>query len=139
MRIALGSDEDTQLSQHIVKSLQNRGHLVTTVGPLSGQRLQWAAIGRQIAQAVVDERVDMGVCLCWTGTGIAMAANRISGARAALCTDSQTATGARKWNDANILVLSNRIISPAVADEILDAWFATQVDPTEVANINELG
>jgi ribose 5-phosphate isomerase B len=139
MRILLGSDEETPLARAVVSSLENRGHDVTTVGSLAGRSLAWSTIGRKIAESISGELADMGVGLCWTGTGIAMAANRIPRARAALCVDPQTATGARRWNDANILVLSNRITSPAMAEEILDAWFAAQVDPNEVANINELG
>ena len=60
------------------------------------------------------------------------------GVRAALCADAQTAEGARKWNDANVLVMSLRLTSPSVASEILDKWFATHVDPSEASNIEAL-
>ena len=72
---------------------------------------------------------------CWTGTGASIAANKVAGVRAALCTDAETAAGARKWNDANVLVMSLRLTSPQLAHEMLDAWFATEVDPSEAANI----
>jgi ribose 5-phosphate isomerase B len=77
------------------------------------------------------------VC-CWTGTGVSIAANKVPGVRAALCTDAVTAEGARRWNDANVLVLSLRLTSPEVAREVLDAWFATEPDSGEAANIARL-
>ena len=137
VRICVGSDEDTSLARHVVDQLTERGHDVTDL--TSGEsEPPWSQVGRRVAQAVTESRADMGVCLCWTGTGVAMAANRVSGARAAMCSDAQTASGARRWNDANILVLSNRLTSIPVADEILEAWFTAAVDPCEAENIAEL-
>ena len=72
---------------------------------------------------------------CWTGTGASIAANKVPGVRAALCADAQTAAGALKWNDANVLVMSLRLTSPEVAREMLDAWFTTDPDPDERVNI----
>lgn len=68
-----------------------------------------------------------------------MAANKVAGVRAALCTDSATAAGARRWNDANVLALSLRLISEAVASEIVDAFLATPSDPDEREAIRQLG
>ena len=67
-----------------------------------------------------------GVLFCWTGTGASIAANKVAGVRAALCTDAETAAGARRWNDANVLVMSLRLATPTVAHEMLDAWFASR-------------
>jgi ribose 5-phosphate isomerase B len=79
------------------------------------------------------------VC-CWTGTGASIAANKVGGVRAALCADSATADGARRWNDANVLALSLRTLSPAVLDEVLDAWFAADPshDDADRANVRHL-
>jgi ribose 5-phosphate isomerase B len=82
---------------------------------------------------------DLGVVCCWTGTGVSMAANKVPGVRAALCTDGGTAAGARRWNDANVLALGLRLTSPAVADEMLDAFLGTAPDDDEAANIAKLG
>ena len=82
--------------------------------------------------------VDTGVVCCWTGTGVSIAANKVAGVRAALCTDAATAAGARTWNDANVLVVGLRLTSPEVAHEMLDAWFATEPDPAEAGNIARL-
>jgi ribose 5-phosphate isomerase B len=78
------------------------------------------------------------VLFCWTGTGASIAANKVPGVRAALCTDAATAVGARKWNDANVLVMGLRLTSPEVAREMLDAWFTTEPDPSEAVNIARL-
>ncbi|PMP85380.1 MAG: galactose isomerase, partial [Chloroflexus aggregans] len=72
------------------------------------------------------------------GTGVSIAANKVPGIRAALCHDAQTAAGARKWNDANVLALSLRLTTPELAREILDAWFATECPPEEQATIDRL-
>jgi ribose 5-phosphate isomerase B len=81
---------------------------------------------------------ERGVVCCWTGTGVSIAANKVPGVRAALCTDGETAAGARRWNDANVLALGLRLTSPAVARELLDAFFSTEPDPGEAANIAQL-
>ena len=72
---------------------------------------------------MAEGRADQGVVCCWTGTGASIAANKVAGARAALCADAETARGARRWNDANVLALSLRTTSAALLDEILDGWF----------------
>jgi len=77
-------------------------------------------------------KADQGVLFCWTGTGVSIAANKVPGVRAALCWDAETARGARVWDDANVLAMSLRSTSPAVATEILDAWFSTQPASTGV-------
>ncbi|MGW7789460.1 RpiB/LacA/LacB family sugar-phosphate isomerase, partial [Streptomyces tricolor] len=80
------------------------------------------------------------VC-CWTGTGASIAANKVPGVRAALCTDAATADGARRWNDANVLALSLRLTSQPVLKEILDAWFAAEPsqDPEDRQNVARVG
>jgi len=82
--------------------------------------------------------VDQGVLFCWTGTGVSIAANKVAGVRAALCHDAETARGARKWNDANVLAMSLRSTPEAVAREILDAWLEGQPDPSEQPIIGKL-
>lgn len=83
----------------------------------------------------------MGVVCCWTGTGVAMAANKVAGVRAALCTDAETARGARRWNDANVLAFGLRLTTPPVAVEMVDAFLQTPFDPSEsdlVESLREL-
>jgi ribose 5-phosphate isomerase B len=138
VRIALSADERTGISDLIEPALRRRGHEVLPFGALAeGARADWAWCSEAAARAVADGAADMAVVCCWTGTGASIAANKVAGIRAALCTDAQTAAGARRWNDANVLALSLRLTSSAVLREVLDAWFATQPsgDPADLANI----
>lgn len=135
MRVVVGSDERTGLTDAVVAELRERGWEIALVGPLAGEDLEWADVGRAVGEAVASGSADSGVCFCWTGTGVSIAANKVAGVRAALCADAETARGARRWNDANVLVMSLRAVAPAVGLEMVDAWFATAPDPAEAANI----
>ncbi|HEY4408557.1 MAG TPA: RpiB/LacA/LacB family sugar-phosphate isomerase [Acidimicrobiia bacterium] len=138
MRIALGSDERTALTDALADDLRKRGHEVVLFGPPGGQDLGWADVGRRVGELVAGGGADTAVLCCWTGTGVSIAANKVAGIRAALCTDAETARGARRWNDANVLVLSLRLVSPPVASEMLDAWFSTEPDASEADAIASL-
>jgi ribose 5-phosphate isomerase B len=138
VRVAFGSDEATALTEAVAADLRARGHELVEVGPPGGQDMEWAEVGRRVGALVADGRVETGVLFCWTGTGASIAANKVPGVRAALCTDAQTAEGARKWNDANVLVMGLRLTSPTVASEMLDRWFQTDADPAESANVARL-
>jgi ribose 5-phosphate isomerase B len=134
MRIAFGTDERTGVTDHIKAALAEQGHEVVLVG----EDIPWPDAGRGVGEAVAGGRADRGVVCCWTGTGVSMAANKVAGVRAALCTDRATAEGARKWNDANVLALGLRLTSTTVADEMLDAFLTTDPDGTETANIAKI-
>jgi ribose 5-phosphate isomerase B len=134
MRIAFGTDERTEVTDHIKAALAEQGHEIVLVG----EGIPWPDAGRGVGEAVVEGRADRGVVCCWTGTGVSMAANKVAGVRAALCTDRATAEGARKWNDANVLALGLRLTSTTVADEMLDAFLTTDPDGTETANIAKI-
>jgi ribose 5-phosphate isomerase B len=141
VRVALGADEVTPLTDALARDLAARGHEVVLVGPIGqpgGETKQWAEVGHEVGEMVAGGDVDTGVVCCWTGTGVSIAANKVRGVRAALCTDAATAAGARTWNDANVLVVGLRLTSPEVAHEMLDAWFATDPDPAEAGNIARL-
>lgn len=135
MRVVLGSDDKSALTEAVAEDLRKRGHQVVLVGPPGDEDIQWTAVGRKVGEQVARGEADTGVLFCWTGTGASIAANKVPGVRAALCTDRATAEGARKWNDANVLVMGLRLTSPTVASEMLDAWFSTDPDPSEAANI----
>ena len=81
-----------------------------------------------MAEAVASGRADRGVVCCYTGTGVAMAANKVRGVRAALCTDAATSAGARRWNDANVLAFGLRLTTVEVATEMIDTFLATDPD-----------
>jgi ribose 5-phosphate isomerase B len=141
MRIAVAADERVGVADAVVDELRKRGHDVLTHGALNDdERDDWAWASEAAARDVVDGRAEQAVVCCWTGTGASIAANKVNGARAALCVDAQTAAGARKWNDANVLALSLRSTSEAELGEILDAWFGAgpSDEPDDVANVAHL-
>jgi ribose 5-phosphate isomerase B len=127
VRIAFGSDEDAPVVAAAVEHLRRNGHAVEVVA-LPGP---WPEVGRRVGEAVAGGQADLGVVCCWTGTGVSMAANKVTGVRAALCGDAVTADGARRWNDANVLALSIRTTTDALAGEIIDAFLSGQPDPDE--------
>ena len=135
----MGSDMDTPLARTLVEELEKRGHEPIPHGALGdGERSDWAWACERTARDVAEGKAEQGIVFCWTGTGASIAANKVAGVRAALCTDAETARGARRWNDANVLVLSLRLVSPPVASEMLDAWFSTEPDPSEAEAIASL-
>ncbi len=131
MRIAFGTDEQTPLTDAMCAHLKQAGHQVMEVA--KGE--EWPEVGRAVGEAVAGGTCEIGVVCCYTGTGVAMAANKVKGVRAALCTDASTASGARRWNDSNVLALGLRLSSEVVAAEMLDAFISTSVDETERAAI----
>ncbi len=149
MKIAIGSDEGTAVTDAVMDELRRRGHELLPAGPLGedmtdqdltgfGKPVRsedlWPAVARVVAEAVAGGAADEGLLFCWTGTGVSLAANKVPGIRAALCADAATARGARLWNNANVLCLSLRLTSAAVANEILDAWFDTSFIPNDTDN-----
>jgi ribose 5-phosphate isomerase B len=133
MKIAIASDEATELTAAVIAELKKRGHEVLAFGPLAENDpdTDWPVVCSRAAEAVARGEADEGVVCCWTGTGASLAANKVPGIRAALVHDAETARGARIWNHANVLALSLRATPIPVAREILDAWFGTPVDSGE--------
>jgi ribose 5-phosphate isomerase B len=141
MKIAVASDMDTPIARRVVEELQARGHEPLLHGALAeGERTDWAWACERAARDVAGGAAEQGIVCCWTGTGASIAANKVSGIRAALCGDAETARGAREWNDANVLALSLRTTSEALLGEILDDWFSTAPsdDPSDRANVDHL-
>lgn len=139
MRIAIGSDERNETTDAVVAHLRERGVDVDLHGPLDGDGKQWAEVSEDVARTVAGGSADTGILFCWTGTGCSIAANKVDGIRAALCPDAETARGARRWNDANVLAMSLRLTTPILAREIVDAFLdTTDVDPDEEPNIDRV-
>ena len=134
MRIIVGADDEGAVADTVVDELRSRGHDVTVL-----ERSQWPDVAKRVAETVASGEADQGVLFCWTGTGTSMAANKVPGVRAALVWDPWIAEGARKWNDANVLVMSLKRTTEETAKEILDAWLAVESpDPDEAENIARL-
>jgi ribose 5-phosphate isomerase B len=141
MRISIAADELTGIAPALARELQRRGHSTVAHGALSdGERTDWAWAAEAAARDVADGRAEQAIVCCWTGTGASIAANKVASVRAALCLDAASASGARRWNDANVLALSLRSTSAAELSEILDAWFAQEPsdDDEDRANIAHL-
>ncbi|MEM0345459.1 MAG: RpiB/LacA/LacB family sugar-phosphate isomerase [Thermofilaceae archaeon] len=139
-KVVVGSDDVYPLARFVVELLRARGFEVVTVGALrEGRLVPWPDVGFEVGEAVAKGEAAFGVVVCYTGTGVSIAANKVKGVRAALCFDAQTARGARLWNDANVLALSARLTSEEVAKEILEAWLSVEKpDPSEIENIRRL-
>jgi ribose 5-phosphate isomerase B len=157
MRIAVAADERVGIADALVAELERRGHELSAHGALAGgerrsragesaaaaEREDWAWASEAAAREVSQGRAEQAVVCCWTGTGASIAANKVAGVRAALCADAATATGARRWNDANVLALSLRSTSEAELREILDAWFAGEAsaeaeDRANIEHVSEI-
>ncbi len=144
MKVAVAADERTGVAEAVVEELRRRGHEPLLHGALNDEeRDDWAWASEAAARDVAEGRAEQGVVCCWTGTGASIAANKVPGVRAALCADAETADGARKWNDANVLALSLRSTSEALLKEILDAWLAgessaEQDDRANIEHIDEI-
>ena len=141
MRISVAADELTGVAEAVVEALRERGHDPVVHGALNPDEPDdWAWASEAAARDVAEGRAKQAIVCCWTGTGASIAANKVEGVRAALCTDAATAEGARRWNDANALALSLRSTSDAELGEILDAWFAAEpsAEADDRANVTHL-
>ena len=135
MRIAYGADDRNGTTKAVVDYLTAQGHEV--IDATADEH--WPEIGAAVGRAVVTGAADLGVVLCWTGTGTAIAANKVPGVRAALAWQPWIARGARRWNDANVLAMSLKRLAPDVAVEVLAAFLDTHgPDPDEADNIARL-
>lgn len=139
MRLAVGADEPYPVHAAVLDLLVRRGHEVVRFGAVAtGEETSFVAVADQVATAVATGDCEEGVLLCWTGTGVSIAANKHAGIRAALATDAPTAAGARVWNHANVLCLSHRLLTADLAAEILTAWLDTAPGERGAAGVAEL-
>ena len=129
MRIAIGSDHaGYDLKQHLIGVLEGLGHEVDDQGTHGTESVDYPPICAGVARTVVEGRADRGIVLGGSGQGEQIAANKVRGARAALCNDLYTARMSREHNDANVLAMGGRIVAPGLADEILTLWLATEFE-----------
>ena len=134
MRVVVGADDEGEAADAAIDELRRRGHEVEVF-----DRDQWPDVAERVALAVASGEADQGLLFCWTGTGTSMAANKVPGVRAALAWEPWIAEGARRWNDANVLVMSLKRTSPETARAIVDAWLSVEApDEDELANIAKL-
>jgi ribose 5-phosphate isomerase B len=142
LRIAISADELTGIARVLPEAVRSLGHEPVLHGALADDEpSDWAWASERAARDVADGAADQAIVACWTGTGASIAANKVPGIRAALCGDAQTAAGARRWNDANVLALSLRTTSEAELEEILTAWLteAPSRDESDTRNVAHVG
>jgi arsenite methyltransferase len=133
MRIAFAADDENECVRAVLHHLRSEHQVVTGDSP------SWTSMSRAVAEQVVSGECDFGVLMCWTGTGTAIAANKVAGARAATVADAWTAGNARRWNDANILALSLKRLAPDVAVECVRAFLdVAEPDADELTNIQDI-
>ena len=123
MRIAVGADHaGYRLKQAVAERLQAAGYEVTDCGTNSAERVDYPDFGAAVGRAVASGDAHLGVCVCGSGNGIAMAANKVEGVRAAVAYDVTSARLARAHNDANVLCIGERLTGAEVALDAVDAW-----------------
>lgn len=129
MRVYLGSDHaGFAMKQAVREYLDKRGYDVTDVGTDSDESVDYPDYAHEVARAVSNGEADKGVLVCGSGIGMAMAANKVNGVRAATVTDPELARMSRAHNDANVVALGGRYIPQQTAEEILDAFFDTEFE-----------
>ncbi len=126
MKIAIGSDHrGFEVKQRMVPTLQKAGHEVLDLGTCSGESCDYPDFAFAVAQAVSGQRAERGILVCGTGIGMAIAANKVAGVRAAPCHDSITAEMSRRHNDANVLCLSADLMGDELIDRTVRIWLET--------------
>ena len=128
-RIAIGSDHaGYPLKQQLAEHLREAGHEVNDLGTHSEESVDYPEYGAMVARAVVDGDADYGVCVCCTGIGIGIAANKVKGARAAVVHDATSARMARQHNDANVVCVGARLTGPQAAADAVDAFLSAEFE-----------
>jgi len=123
MKIGIGNDHTAvELKNIIVKHLQDRGHEVVNYGTDSLESFNYPDAGEAVAMAIVNGEVEQGVLICGTGLGISLAANKVNGIRAAVCSEPYTAAKAKEHNACQIIAFGARVVGDEMAKCIVDAW-----------------
>lgn len=123
MKIAIGCDHGgVNLKKSVIEHLQQKGIEVKDFGTYTEESCDYPEYGQKVAEEVVSKNYDFGIVICGTGIGISISANKVPGARAALCHDTFSAHATREHNNANILALGARVTGPGLALDIVDTF-----------------
>lgn len=126
MRIAVGADHaGIQLKDHLARMLRDEGHAVHDLGTFTDDSVDYPDFAAKVAREVASGRAERGVLVCGTGIGIAIAANKVDGVRAATCNDLFAARMSRAHNDANVVALGGRVVGTGLAEEIVHTFLET--------------
>ena len=129
MNIAIGCDHAAfDMKQEIIAYLQSKGHAVTDYGTYSKESCDYPLFGEAVGRAVASGKEELGVLICGTGVGISMAANKVKGIRACVCSEPVTAHLSKLHNNANIIAFGARIVGMETAKAICDAFLETEFE-----------
>jgi ribose 5-phosphate isomerase B len=129
MKIAIGNDHvAVAMKRHIVKYLEEQGHEPVNFGTDSTERCDYPVYGKKVADAVASGACERGILICGTGIGISLAANKVKGIRAAVCSEAYSARLTRQHNDANIIAFGARVVGEATAEMIVDEFINTEYE-----------
>lgn len=125
-KLAIASDHaGFELKESVAAFLQHEEVGFEDFGPLNSDRVDYPDYGIQVAQAILDKKVERGIVICGTGVGMSIVVNRFPGIRGTLCSDVFTTKMCREHNDSNVLVLGGRVIGKGLAEEIVKTWLET--------------
>ena len=129
MRIGIGNDHSAlELKAEIIEYLKEKGHEIVDYGTNSNESCDYPLYGEKVGKAVVAKEVDRGILICGTGLGISLAANKVKGIRAVVCSEPYTAKMSREHNDCNVLALGARVVGAELAKMIVDVWLNTEFE-----------
>jgi len=129
MKIVIGCDHaGYDMKEKVKQYLEDKNYNIIDVGTASNESVDYPYYGHEIGKKVAENNVFRGIAICGSGIGISIAANKIKGIRAALCTSVEHAEMSRKHNDANILALGSRMTSKEDVFSIIDVWLSTEFE-----------
>jgi len=129
MKIAIGNDHvAVAMKEEVTAHLREKGYEVVNFGTDSTERTDYPIYGKRVAEAVVSGECDFGILICGTGVGISLAANKVHGIRAVVCSEPYSAMLSRQHNNTNILAFGARVIGPATALMIVDAFLEAKFE-----------
>ncbi len=129
VKIAIGNDHSAvEMKNEIMEHLKAKGYEVINLGTDSHESCDYPVYGEKVGRAVVSGEADLGIAICGTGLGISLAANKVKGVRACVCSEPYTARMSRLHNNANVLAFGARVIGPELAKMIVDVWLETEFE-----------
>lgn len=129
MKIAIGNDHvAVEMKEHIVAYLERKGHTLVNFGTDTTDRVDYPIYGKAVAEAIASGECEVGILICGTGIGISLAANKVKGIRAAVCSESYSAALTRRHNNANIIAFGARVVGTATAESIVDAFLEAEFE-----------
>ena len=129
MKIGIGNDHAAiDLKNEIVNHLIEKGYEVVNYGINGGEKIDYPLMGEEVGNAVVNKEVDLGILICGTGVGISLAANKVNGVRACVCSEPYSASLSRRHNNTNIIAFGARVVGDELAKMIVDSWLEAEFE-----------